>query len=94
MKKIAANLALTGSLLMTAAVLAPLFHGLDKTQSLGLWMDQMGQGNLSTAEVVTRADISTGLVPQDMGSLERFCDQAGQITNFICQAVAPYLSYN
>lgn len=54
MKKIAANLALTGSLLITAAVLAPLLQ--DQGQSLGLWIDQVGPANLAG-----RADLSTGL---------------------------------
>lgn len=91
MKKIAANLALTGSLLVTAAVLAPLFHGIDQGQSLGLWIDQAGRGNLATVEGVTRADMSTGLLAQDTGALAQFCGRGGQITDLICHTVTPYL---
>ena len=92
MKKIAANFALAGSLLMAAAVLAPLFHSIDKGQSLGLWMDQAGRANLATDEVVTRAHLSTGLVVQDAGAVTRFCGQGGQITNLLCDSLLPYVT--
>jgi hypothetical protein len=104
MKKMAANLALMGSLLITAAVLAPLFHGFDHGQTLGLLVsgDQAGRANLATAEVATRADISTGLWIQDAradlgadmganaGVVANFCAQGGQITDLVCNTVAVY----
>lgn len=80
MKKILANLALTGSLLITAAVLAPLFHDFDQTRTLGLLCDQSGRGAL--AEAVTRSDLSTGLPDGALGN------RGGQVTDFVCRAIS------
>lgn len=93
MKKIAANLALTGSLLMAAAVLAPLIHGFDQDQTLGLLLsrDQARQGYMATAEMATRADVSTGLIVADAGPVARFCAQGGQVTELVCATFAAYL---
>lgn len=100
MKKMAANLALMGSLLITAAVLAPLFHGFDQAKTLGLLMtnDQAGRANLATADVATRADLSTGLLIDDAsanasvdsGTVAKFCAKGGQITDLVCEMVAVY----
>ena len=59
MKKISPYFAWTGSLLITAAVLAPLLHRFDQGQGLGLWIDHLDRANLATTERV--ADWSTGL---------------------------------
>lgn len=81
MKKILANLALTGSLLITAAVLAPLFHGFDQTRTLGLLCDQGSRGTLATAEVVTRSELSTGLQDGALGN------RGGQVSDLVCRAI-------
>ena len=90
MKKILANVALMGSILISAAVLAPLFL---QNESVVMWQDGValllspadlgGSGH----ELTTRADLTTGLLT-DLAETDA-CSVNGGSKDLICTMFGP-----
>ena len=91
MKKFMANLALTGSLLVSAAVLMPLFQqshpkGLGQSGVSLLLTPVTNPTSFDPPEVIARADLTMGLLDPTMNPT---CPRSGWAKDLICTLFGP-----